>query len=94
MRPWTAARVAGVLFLVSYLGFGLGTAILAPIRDASRDLLTIAPDRGLVQAGVLLEFVNVAAIVGFAVVLFPYLKRAGEGLPGMTHPDHFRRRFR
>jgi hypothetical protein len=76
-----AARVAGVLLsLVSYLGIGLGTALLAPVRDASRDLLTIAPDRGLVQAGVLLELVNVAAIVGFAVVLFPYLKRAGEGM--------------
>lgn len=80
MRPRTAARTAGVLFLISYLGFGVGTALLAPLRDIGHDLAAIDGERAQVLAGVLGEFVNIAAIIGFAVVLYPYLKRAGEGL--------------
>jgi len=75
-----AARTAGMLFLVSYVGFSVGTALLAPTVDPSHDLATIYPDRTQVVVGVLFEYVNVAAIVGFAVLLYPYLKRHGEGL--------------
>jgi len=75
-----AARSAGLLFLVSYVGFSIGTALLAPTVDPSHDLATIYPDRTQVVVGVLFEYVNVAAIVGFAVLLYPYLKRHGEGL--------------
>lgn len=75
-----AARTAGILFLVSYVGFSIGTALLAPTVDPSRDLATIYPDRTQVVVGVLFEYVNIAAVVGFAVLLYPHLKRYGEGL--------------
>ncbi len=75
-----SARAAGVLFLVSYLGFGLGGWLLGPVRDPKHDLAAIQGEHVRVLLGVVLEFVNVAAIIGFAVLLLPYLRRAGESL--------------
>ncbi len=78
------ARAAGLLFLVSYLvsylGFGLGGWLLFPIRDRGHDLAAIQGEQVQVLLGVVLEFVNVAAIIGFAVLLLPYLRCASEGL--------------
>lgn len=76
----TTARAAGLLFLLSYLGFGLGGWLLFPIRDQKHDLVAIHGEHVRVLLGVISEFINVAAIIGFAVLLFPYLRRAGEGL--------------
>jgi hypothetical protein len=75
-----AARVAGVLFLISYASFIAGEALVTPFRDVGHDLAVIHTQSGQLVTGVVLEFGNVAAIVGFAVVLLPYLRRGGEAL--------------
>jgi hypothetical protein len=75
-----AARAAGVLFLISYASYIVGEALLTPIRDVGNDLAVIHTQSGRLVTGVVLEFGNVAAIVGFAVVLLPYLRRGGEAL--------------
>lgn len=75
-----AARAAGILFLVSYAAFAAGSVLVTPMREVGHDLLTIHTESGQLVAGLLLEFVNVAAIIGFAVVLLPYLRRGGEAL--------------
>jgi len=75
-----AARAAGILFLISYASFTVGSVLVAPMRDVGNDLAVIHTQSGQLITGVLLEFGNIAAIVGFAVVLLPYLRRGGEGL--------------
>lgn len=75
-----AASAAGILFLVSYASFTVGTVLVEPMRGIDADLVGIHTQSGQLVAGLLLEFVNVAAVVGFAVVLLPYLRRGGEAL--------------
>ncbi len=75
-----AARAAGILFLISYASFFVGEVLVAPMRDVGHDLALIHTQSGQLVTGVVLEFGNVAAIVGFAVVLLPYLRRGGEGM--------------
>ena len=75
-----AARAAGILYLISWVSFLVGTALVAPMRDVGHDLATIHTESGQLLAGLLLEFGNIAACTGFAVVLLPYLRRGGEAL--------------
>jgi hypothetical protein len=75
----TTARAVGILILVSYGGFAIGSALAASSLDASTDLAAIHGNATAVVVGTLLQFLNVAAILGIAVVLFPVLRRHGEG---------------
>lgn len=75
-----SARTIGLLFLVSYAGVAVSAALLSHAVDPATDLATIHPDQTQIVLGVLFEFVNCVAVVGIAVLLFPFLKRAGEGL--------------
>ena len=74
------ARTVGILFLVSYLGFGIGTWMLHTLTSASDFPFNIEADRLSLIAGVLIESLNEIAIVGISVMLFPILKKYGEGL--------------
>jgi len=74
------ARTVGVLFLVSYASFITGSALLANALDASTDLGAVHANSTQVIAGVLLQFVNDAAVIGIAVLLYSFLKRYGESL--------------
>src|ERR687895_668246 len=76
----TTAIAIGVLFLLSYAGFTTGTALVFPSLDPSRDLAAIGADEGQLIAGTLLLFVNMAAIVGIAALLFPVMRPHGEGV--------------
>jgi len=74
------ATIVGVLFLLGYLGVFLGSAFYAPILDAPDYLARISPNRTQVVSGVLIELINDAAVIGIGVLLFPILRRYGEGL--------------
>jgi len=76
----TAARAAGILYLISWASFLVGTVLVAPMRDVGHELAAIHTESGQLLAGLLLEFGNIAACTGFAVVLLPYLRRGGEAL--------------
>jgi hypothetical protein len=76
----STARTVGTLFLVSYVAFITGSALLTNTLDPSSDLATIHPNSTQVIVGVLLQFVNDAAVIGIAVLLYPFLKRYGESL--------------
>lgn len=78
--PRAAARAAGILYLISWAAFLVGASLLAPMRDVGHDLAVIHTESRQLIAGVVLEFGDVAATVGFAVVLLPYLRRGGEAL--------------
>jgi len=76
----TTAVIVGSLFLISYLGVIAGGAFLEPLINAPDYLAQVYPNRAQMVLGVLFEFLNAAAIVGIAALLFPILKPHGEGL--------------
>jgi hypothetical protein len=76
----TTAAAVGVLFLLSYAGFSVGTALVVPSLDPSTDFAQIGADEQRLIAGALLLFVNMAAIIGIAAMLFPVMRPHGEGV--------------
>ena len=74
------AVAVGALFLLSYTGFSIGTALVLPSLDPSTDLANLRADEPRLIAGALLLFVNMAAIVGIAALLFPVMRPHGEGV--------------
>lgn len=79
-NPRATARTVGILFIVSYVGVAIGAALMAPALDPVTPLAALPADKARMVLGALFEFVNDAAVVGIAVLLYPFLKRAGEGL--------------
>ena len=76
----TTAAVIGALFLISYTGVSIGMALVVPSLDPSADLARIGLDEQRLITGALFLFVNMAAIVGIAAMLFPVMRPHGEGL--------------
>ena len=76
----TTAAAVGALFLLSYTGFTIGTALVVPSLDPSTSLGAIKADEGRIVAGALFLFVNMAAIIGIAAMLFPVMRPHGEGV--------------
>jgi hypothetical protein len=68
------------LFVISYIGVFLGSAITAPLLGAADSLARINANSSTLVLGVLIELLNDIAVVGIAALLFPYLKREHEGL--------------
>lgn len=78
MTHRTAARVAGVLFIIATVAFSLSVFLLEPVLGAP-DYLALVSSNGLrVAAGTLLELINHIAVVGIAVVIYPILRRFSE----------------
>ncbi len=75
--PRKTAILAGALFLISYFGVFAGAAFLVPILEAPDYLEKFHPNKIQVMAGALLELVNGLAVLGIAVLLYPYLKLFG-----------------
>jgi hypothetical protein len=74
------ARIAGISFLISYLGLIVGNLIMAPIIEAPVDLANVEPNAVTLGIGVLLESVNGIAVIGIAVMMYTILKRVNEGV--------------
>lgn len=74
-----AARLAGALYLLTFLASIPAVALLGPVLGDPRYVLGPGADAQVV-AGTLLDVVNALACVGTAVVLFPLLRRHGESL--------------
>ncbi|MHA2143391.1 MAG: DUF4386 domain-containing protein [Candidatus Thorarchaeota archaeon] len=74
------ARIAGISFLISYLGLIVGSLIMAPIIEAPIDLANVEPNAVTLGIGVLLESVNGIAVIGIAVMMYTILKRVNEGV--------------
>lgn len=74
----TRATVIGVLFFVAMASYLPGSEMIA--SAANRTDAAAGLDAGQVRLGVLLEFFNVAAVVGVGVLLFPVLRRYRESM--------------
>ena len=74
------AVIVGAPFWISNLATLVGSLISGPIPNAPNSLTTMYPHATVIVVGTLIAHINDAAIIGYAVLLFPVLKRYGEGL--------------
>jgi hypothetical protein len=78
MTHRSAARVAGILFIVATVAFSLSVVVLEPVLGAHDYLASVSSSGLRVAAGTLLELINHIAVVGIAVVIYPILRRFSE----------------
>jgi hypothetical protein len=75
-----SARVAGVLFIITFLtSIPAALVLYTPVLEDANFIVGAGADGG-VALGALLEVLLIIANVGTAVVLFPILKRQNEAL--------------
>ena len=72
------AVIAGVLFLTAIAVSILGGGLIESVLTAPDYISTISSNTSIIFIGVFLEFINAAAVVGIAVILFPVLKKYNE----------------
>jgi hypothetical protein len=78
MNPRKIARVAGVLFLITYItSIPAAFFLYPPVLDNPNYIVGAGADTS-VRLGALLELILVVANIGTAVVLWPVLKRVNE----------------
>jgi len=82
MKPYRkTAIVVGIFFLVGYvILLPGGLLFIDPIIDAQDYLIDVSVNKSQVIIGMFLEFINAAAVVGIAVLMFPLLKKQNEAL--------------
>jgi hypothetical protein len=76
----TTARIVGALFLIAMVASLVGGGWLESITGAPDALTRAAGQRAQVVAGVLLELLNCAAVVGIAAGIFPVMRKHDEAL--------------
>lgn len=79
-NPRLTATIVGALFWISNLAVLVGSVISGPIPNAPDSLTIMSPHKTQVVVGTLISHINDAAIIGYAVVLFPVVKRFSEAL--------------
>jgi hypothetical protein len=79
-RNRRTARIVGVLILTATATYALGTGLIGSILDAPDYLADVYPNRIQMIIGVLLQFVNCAAVAGIGVLLFPILRKFSEAV--------------
>jgi hypothetical protein len=76
--PQTLARIAGVLFIVTFVTSIPALLLYHPVLNDKDFILGAGSDTG-VLAGAFLELLLIVANIGTALALFPVLKRQNEG---------------
>ncbi|RAV15595.1 DUF4386 domain-containing protein [Paenibacillus contaminans] len=73
-----SALFAGVLFVFATVSYISGNAIIESVLSAPDYLQDVYSKKNQIVLGVLLEFINSAAVVGIAIMLYPVLKQHNE----------------
>jgi len=74
------ARIVGVLILAATATYMLGSGLLDSMLNAPDYLLHVYPNSTQVVIGVLLEFVDAAAVAAIGIMLFPILRKHNEAI--------------
>ncbi|MCW3064231.1 MAG: hypothetical protein JWN32_1403 [Solirubrobacterales bacterium] len=77
--PRKVARIAGALFLVTFVVSIAAVILYAPVLHPAKYIVGAGADTR-VRLGAVCELILIIANIGSAVVLFPILKRQHEGL--------------
>jgi hypothetical protein len=68
-------KIVGVLFLIAMAASLLGGGLVEGALASPEALKALSENASLVIAGTLLELLNAIAVIGIAVLLFPYLRQ-------------------
>lgn len=71
----TSGRIVGAFFLLAFVFYGAGSALVDAGSGAPAVLTDVAANQTLISAGVLLIFLNSIGVVVIGVVAFPVLAR-------------------
>ena len=74
------AAIVGLLFLIATVSFSAADTLIKGVLDRSNYLIGASGDANPLAAGALLAFVDGLAVVGIAVLMFPFLRRTSEPL--------------
>jgi hypothetical protein len=74
------AIIVGACFLAGYVILLPGGFLIDSILDAPDYLINVSTNKSQVIIGMFLEFINTAAVVGIAVMMFPILKKQNEAI--------------
>jgi hypothetical protein len=81
MKPYRKTAIfVGIFFLVGYVILLPGGFLIDSIIDTQEYLINISANCSKVIIGMFLEFINAAAVIGIAVLMFPLLKNKNEAL--------------
>lgn len=75
-----AARVIGLLFLLATASYMTGTGLIDSLLNSPNSLMQVYPARFQMILGVLLQFVDVIAIMGIGIVFYPILRKQNEAI--------------
>ncbi len=78
MTSFTAARLVGALWLISTASYMIASSILGDLLSLPNYLEQFYPNKDTVTIVVLLEFINSAAVVGMAIIIYPIIKQYSE----------------
>ena len=78
MSNLLAARLVGALFLISTSSYMAASTIITDLFGSPDYLVQLFPNKYLVTTAALLEFINSAAAIGVAIVLYPIVKQYNE----------------
>jgi hypothetical protein len=74
------AIIVGVLFIIATVAFSLSEVILPPILDDPDYLIDVSANENQVIIGALLVLIDVVAVAGIGIVMYPILKNHNETL--------------
>lgn len=78
MSSLFAARMVGALFLISTSSYMIASSLIGGLFSSPDYLELLYPNKYSVTTAVLLEFINSAAVVGIAIVIYPIVKQYNE----------------
>ncbi|MCF2908119.1 DUF4386 domain-containing protein [Pseudoalteromonas sp. DL2-H2.2] len=78
MSHQLAARIAGLLFLISTSSYMYADSILSPLLRLPDFLMQAAQHDSTLALAALLEFINCAAVVGISILVYPIIKQYSE----------------
>ncbi|WP_085296723.1 DUF4386 domain-containing protein [Cognaticolwellia mytili] len=78
MSSLFAARMVGALFLISTSSYMVASSLIGELFSSPDYLELFYPNKYSVTTAVLLEFINSAAVVGIAIVIYPIVKQYNE----------------
>lgn len=78
MTNLTAARLVGALWLISTFSYMTASSLISELLSSPDYLELFFPNKFTVTTVVMLEFINSAAVVGMAIIIYPIIKQYSE----------------
>ena len=71
-------RIVGALFILVMVTWSLGYSLIEPLTGSPDYLQNVYPNKNKLILGVFFELIEVSAVLGIAVMMFPYFKKQNE----------------